>query len=178
MTHKHTVVSFNYTFIYYIWLHSSQYFTDTSSTPWSWRFLAPPVVVAFVYFVHLTTSQHNHSYKDCNITLLRVINQFNCSWSKCCEFNLPGAVAYITAVSTGTERCCGKLHSLLVSAAESTSTPSSRPSPRHACRDNSKTKSSVTQILEERPSSSHLNMNQTSHNMGEAEMKKSRQQQT
>lgn len=54
--HKHTVVSFNYTFIYYIWLRSSQDFTDASSTPWSWKFLSPPVVVAFVYFVHLMTS--------------------------------------------------------------------------------------------------------------------------
>lgn len=80
-------------------------------------------------------------------------------------WSLPGAVAYITAVSTGTERYWETQDSLLVSAAESTSTPSSRPSPRQACRDSSNTKSSGTQILKR--SHRSLTSTWTKHNIGE-----------
>lgn len=49
----------------------------------------------------------------------------------CCS---PAAVANITAVSMGTDRCWEKLDSV-VSAPESTSTPGSRAFPRQACGD-------------------------------------------
>lgn len=61
---------------------------------------------------------------------------------------LPGAVLYITAVSTGTDRYCEKLLLSVQSSAESTSTPSSRASPRHACRESTLSVTSQTETLQ------------------------------
>lgn len=67
-----------------------------------------------------------YTCKNQTLTLLRT------EWHVC--MYVPGAVAYITAVSAGTERCGRKPGSSSGSTAESTSTPSSRASPRQACK--------------------------------------------
>lgn len=68
----------------------------------------------------------SYTHKNQTLTFFRT------EWHIC--VCVPGAVAYITAVSAGTERCVRKTGSLSGSKAESTSTPSSRASPRQACK--------------------------------------------
>lgn len=67
----------------------------------------------------------------------------------------PGGVANITAVSAGTERCGRKPDSSSGWTAESTSTPSSRASPRQACKSE-RERRKPHEINAQRASEEHL----------------------